>query len=86
MTLRNLLLLAAMAAMASHAVAATSHAPDRHKLHHCENVLKHAAKIARSTNVPRTEAAEVERCRMVIREFVSRDSRMTVDGNGKQVR
>lgn len=86
MTLRNLLLLAATAAMASHAAATPAHALDRHVLHHCEDVVAHGAKAERSATASRTDAAEVERCQMVIREFVSRESRMTVDQNGKAVR
>ena len=86
MILRNLLLLAATAAMASHAVAAPVHAQDRHVLHHCEDVVAHAAKTAHSTKALRADPIEVERCQMIIREFVSRESRMTVDQNGRQVR
>ncbi len=86
MILRNLLLLAATAAMASHAVAAPVHAQNRHVLHHCEDVVAHAAKTAHSTKALRADPIEVERCRMVIREFVSRDSRMPVDEDGRKVR
>jgi hypothetical protein len=86
MILRTLLLLAATAAMASRAVAAPVHAPDRHVLHHCEDVLKHAAKTPRSTKTRHADAAEVERCRIVVREFALRDSRMPVDEHGKMMR
>ena len=86
MILRTLLLLAAAAAMMSRAVAAPAHPPNRHILHHCEDVLARAAKSAQSAKKQRADATEVERCQMVIREFVSRDSRMPVDQNGKTVR
>ena len=82
---RNLLLLAAIAAMGSRAVAAPV-PPDRHVLHHCEDVLKHAAKTPRSTKTRHADAAEVERCRIVVREFALRDSRMPVDEHGKMMR
>jgi hypothetical protein len=85
MILRTLLLLAATTAMMSRVAAAPVHAPDRHVLHHCEDVLKHAAKTPRSTKTRRADA-EVERCRIVVREFALRDSRMPVDQNGKTVR
>lgn len=81
---RNLLLLAAIAAMGSRAVAAPV-PPDRHVLHHCEDVLKHAAKAARSKG-RHADSAEVARCRIVVREFALRDSRMPVDQNGKMMR
>jgi len=81
---RNLLLLAAIAATGSRAVAAPV-PPDRHVLHHCEDVLTQAAAPANATRTgPAT--AEVERCRIIVREFALRDSRMSVDENGKHVR
>ena len=86
MILRTLLLLAATAAMMSRGAAAPVHAPDRHVLHHCEDVLKHATKVAHAAKTRHTDAAEVERCRIVVREFALRDSRMPVDQNGKTVR
>ncbi|HVV39751.1 MAG TPA: hypothetical protein VHC94_01655 [Nitrobacter sp.] len=86
MSLRTLLLLAAMAAMAWRVVAAPMRAPDRHVLHHCEDVLTHAVKTTQSARTHRTDAAEVERCRIVVREFALRDSRMSVDENGKMMR
>jgi hypothetical protein len=85
MIVRTLLLLAATAAMASRVVAAPV-PTDRHVLHHCEDVLKHTAKAAPATTARRADAAELDRCRMVIREFVSRESRMEVDENGRRVR
>ncbi|MBS0529318.1 MAG: hypothetical protein JSS22_08015 [Proteobacteria bacterium] len=85
MILRILLLLAATA-MASHAVATPVHPPDRHVLHHCEEVLTHAAKTERSATTSRTGTSDVERCRIVVREFALRDSRMPVDENGKMMR
>ena len=86
MMLRLLTTIAAVAVFTSHASGTTPRAADRHVLHHCENVLAHAAKAARAAKKQRGGAAEVDRCRMVIREFVSRDSRMTVDQNGKMMR
>ncbi|MGN6116010.1 MAG: hypothetical protein ACTHN2_10890 [Nitrobacter sp.] len=86
MMLRLLTTIAAVAAFTSHASGTMPRAADRHVLHHCENVLAHAAKAARAAKKQRGGAAEVDRCRMVIREFVSRDSRMTVDQNGKMMR
>jgi hypothetical protein len=83
MILRILLLLAATASLASRVVAAPAHAPDRHVLHHCEDVVARAAKAAQSA---KAHGPEVDRCRTVIREFVSRDSRMEVDEAGRRMR
>jgi hypothetical protein len=85
MMLRLLTAIVAVAAFTSHASGTPPRAADRHVLHHCENVLAHAAKAARAAKKQRGDAKEVDRCRMVIREFVSRDSRMPVDQNGKTV-
>jgi hypothetical protein len=86
MILRTLLLLAATTAMASRVVAAPVHAPDRHVLHHCERVLAKADKATQPAKASRADATELDRCRMVIREFVSRESRMEVDEDGRRVR
>ena len=85
MIVRSLVLLAAVTAMASRAVATQVQPPDRHVLHHCEDVLTQAANPA-NTMKARPAAAEVDRCRIVVREFALRDSRMSVDENGKMMR
>ena len=84
MIVRDLVTSAALAAIASHVLMTPARADDRHVLHHCEDVMARAAKDPNSTQAaPETE---IERCRIVVREWALRDSRMTVDENGRRLR
>ncbi|WP_300256525.1 hypothetical protein [Bradyrhizobium sp.] len=65
------------------AVAPSAQAEDRSVLVNCKAMVERAdqAKGAGSAN-----AAELVRCRQVIREWALRDARMTVDEQGRPLR
>ena len=73
--MRRLILLAGLAAAATGAQAAD----DRSLLNHCKALVAQAQASA-------TDNAEVQQCRQVIREWTLRDSRMSVDEDGRPLR
>jgi hypothetical protein len=74
--MRRAVLIAWLAAVACGAQAAD----DRSLLNHCK------ALVAQSQASAATETAEVQHCRQVIREWTLRDSRMSVDEEGRPLR
>jgi hypothetical protein len=71
---RVMILLAGLAAAAASGAHA---ADDRTLLNHCKALVAQASA---------TDGAEVQRCRQVIKEWTLRDSRMSVDENGRPLR
>jgi hypothetical protein len=58
-----------------------AHAEDRSVLFNCKTMVERAEKDAGSAS-----AADVTRCRQVIREWALRDARTTVDQEGKPLK
>ncbi|HLG82556.1 MAG TPA: hypothetical protein VKY22_16195 [Bradyrhizobium sp.] len=71
--MRGVILLALLAAAAGRAQAAD----DRTLLDHCKALVAQA---------PASDSAEIRHCRQVIKEWTLRDSRMSVDENGRPLR
>jgi len=71
--MRRVVLLVSLAAAASSAHAAD----DRALLNHCKALVAQASAI---------DNAEVQHCRQVIKEWTLRDSRMSVDEEGRPLR
>ncbi|MFB9264377.1 hypothetical protein ACFFWD_14540 [Bradyrhizobium erythrophlei] len=70
-------------AAAAVVLAATSsaHAGERDQLNACRDMI---ARVAQSQPTPDTP--EIARCRQIIKEWTLRDSRMSVDEQGKPLR
>jgi hypothetical protein len=64
---------AALLASAAHAVPG-----ERDRLNACKAMVEHAP--------PTDSSAELQKCRQMIKEWTLRDSRMSVDENGKPMR
>jgi hypothetical protein len=71
----------AIAVAALAAIASPARAEDRSVLANCKAMVERAAKDATSAS-----AADLTRCRQVIREWALRDARMTVDEQGRPLR
>ena len=67
------LMAAALLASAAHAVPG-----ERDRLNVCKTMVEHAG--------PTPAAAELQKCRQIIKEWTLRDSRMSVDENGKPMK
>jgi hypothetical protein len=65
------------------APASPSHAEDRSQLNACQARI--AAEDAKPV-VARRDDAEIQRCRQIIREWILRDQRMSVDEHGRPLR
>jgi hypothetical protein len=70
------LIAAALLASAAHAVPG-----ERDRLNACKTMVEHAGP-APATGAP-PEAAELQKCRQIIKEWTLRDSRMSVDDEGR---
>jgi hypothetical protein len=70
---------AALLASAAHAVPG-----ERDRLNACKAMLEHAGPAPAAGAAP--EAADVQKCRQMIKEWTLRDSRMSVDENGKPMK
>jgi hypothetical protein len=57
---------------------------ERDRLNACKSMVEHAGPAPAAGAAP--ETAELQKCRQIIREWTLRDSRMTVDENGKPMR
>lgn len=77
MRLPALLVLAALAALSSPA-----HADPRDVLRNCQALLERA----NQPNAAKPSEADIARCRQVVRDWTLRDSRMSVDEDGKPLR
>jgi hypothetical protein len=73
------LMAAALLASAAHAVPG-----ERDRLNACKTMVEHAGPAPAAGASP--EAADLQKCRQIIKEWTLRDSRMSVDENGKPMR
>ena len=61
-------------------------ADPRDVLRACQAVIHRAAQSAKDSSVAKPDEAEIERCRQVIRDWTLRESRMSVDEEGRPLR
>jgi hypothetical protein len=62
-------------------------ADERNLLNHCKALVEHAAQPQTSGAASgKANDPEIDRCRQIIREWTLRDSRMSVDENGRPLR
>jgi hypothetical protein len=71
-------------ALAVLAAAMPARADDRTQLNTCKALVDRAAQSQSASAKP--DDAELQRCRQIIREWTLRDSRMSVDENGRPLR
>ena len=76
---------AAFAAVALMAMALQAGAEDRSQLVACQALIERAAQAAQD-NAARQDASELVRCRQIVREWMLRDARMSVDERGQPLR
>jgi hypothetical protein len=62
-----------------------AHAEDRTQLTACQALVDRAAQDARTAGT-RPDDAELQRCRQIIREWMLRDARRSVDEQGRPLR
>lgn len=65
-------------------VALPAHAGERDRLNDCQAMVERAARAQPSDTAP--GEAELQRCRQMIKEWALRDSRMSVDEQGRPLR
>ena len=70
------------------AVSLPARADDRTLLNACQALIDRATQSAQGTAAAgvKTDDAELQRCRQIVREWTLRDSRMTVDEHGRPLR
>ena len=68
------------------ALALPARADDRTQLNACQAMVDRAAQAAPNANGAKQDDAELQRCRQIVREWTLRDSRMSVDGQGRPLR
>jgi hypothetical protein len=69
------------------AAAVQARAEDRSRLVSCQAAIDHAAPAAKNDGVgARPDDAELTRCRQIVREWMLRDARMSVDEKGRPIR
>jgi hypothetical protein len=70
------------------ATAAFAHAGERDRLNACKELVDRATQARESGAAPATVAddAKLQQCRQIIKEWTLRDSRMSVDENGRPLR
>jgi hypothetical protein len=73
------LMAAALLTSAAHAVPG-----ERDRLNACKTIVEHAGPAPAAGVAP--EAVELQKCRQMIKEWTLRDSRMSVDENGKPMK
>jgi hypothetical protein len=62
-----------------------AHAEDRTELRACQAMVDRAALDTKAASAPQ-EAAELQRCRQIVREWMLRDARRSVDEQGRPLR
>jgi hypothetical protein len=67
------------------AMSLPARAEDRTRLNACQAVVDRAPQDARAASA-RPEDAELQRCRQIIREWMLRDARRSVDEQGRPLR
>jgi hypothetical protein len=68
------------------AISLPARADDRSPLNACQAIVDRAAQSAPNAPTANNDDKELQRCRLVIREWTLRDSRMTVDERGRPLR
>jgi hypothetical protein len=68
------------------ASALPARADDRSKLDACQAMVDRAAHAPPNADAAKRDDAELAHCRLVIREWTLRDSRMSVDERGRPLR
>ena len=70
------------------AISLPARADDRTLLNACQALIDRAAQSAQGAGAAgvKTDDAELQRCRQIVREWTLRDSRMTVDEHGRPLR
>jgi len=84
MIVRPTIVLAAVALLT--AIASPALADPREVLRVCQAVIKRADQSAQDASVAKPDEAEIVRCRQVIRDWTLRESRMSVDEEGRPLR
>jgi len=78
---------AAWFAAALTAMALQARAEDRSQLVSCQALIDRATQAAKETAATaRADDAELTRCRQIVREWMLRDARMSVDEKGRPIR
>jgi hypothetical protein len=79
---------AASIALVLLATAALAHAGERDRLNACKELVDRAAHERQVGAVPAAAADDdkLQQCRQIIKEWTLRDSRMSVDENGRPLR
>ena len=77
-------LLVALMAAALLMSAAQAVPGERDRLNACKAIVEHAGPAPAAGAAP--EAADLQKCRQMIKEWTLRDSRMSVDENGKPMK
>jgi hypothetical protein len=75
---------AASIALVLLASAALARAGERDRLNACKELVDRAAQAQATGAAP--DEAELQKCRQIIKEWTLRDSRMSVDENGRPLR
>jgi len=78
--------IALAAAVLVTAILSPAHADPRDVLKVCQAVIKQAEQPAQDVNVAKPDEAEIVRCQQVIRDWTLRESRMSVDEEGRPLR
>ncbi len=68
------------------AISLPARADDRSLLNACQAMVDRAAQSAPNAGAAKQDDAELAHCRLVIREWTLRDSRMSVDERGRPLR
>jgi hypothetical protein len=77
--------IAAFVLLLSLATVPPARAEDRGQLNACKTMVDQAAQPAKP-GAAKPDNAELARCRQIIREWTSRDQRMSVDEQGRPIR
>ena len=84
MVVRSVIALAAVTLTA--AIASPAQADPREVLRVCQAVIKRADQSVQDAKVARPDEAEIVHCQQVIRDWTLRESRMSVDEEGRPLR
>jgi hypothetical protein len=70
------------------AISLPARADDRSLLNACQALIDRAAQSAQGAGAAgvKTDDAELQRCRQIVREWTLRDARMSVDERGRPLR
>jgi len=67
-------------------ISATARADGREELDACQLIIARAAHAPQAGTDTRQDEAKLQRCRQVVRDWMLRDSRMSVDEQGRPLR